>query len=177
MTWTSWMALPREHALGEDYAIIYKHNYNKGHTNAREHIETCLDSVLPQLLSRNAQLYVVAMSNSAEYFIDWYNKRHSANTEGTHKKVSAMAFMEPTHDPAKVNCQFAKMMLNEYGKQWVKSDKPLGELLSGDDGTKEAITCATYSGATDIDEMIWPNVMGEVLNFFKSEADKAADAR
>ena len=33
------------------------------------------------------------------------------------------------------------------------------------------VNCHTYSGGTDIDEMIWPNVMDEVLQFFKQVAN------
>jgi hypothetical protein len=38
------------------------------------------------------------------------------------------------------------------------------------DHTKEIVNCDTYSGETDVDEMIWPNVMDEVLHFFKDVA-------
>ena len=300
MTWPSWRARPREHALGEDYVIDDEQNRIEGHYDAYEHITTCFDSILPQILHHDAQLYVVAVGNSAEYFIDWYQSRHCtdgtchvnhADVPGIHNRISAMAFMEPTHDATKIKCKTAEMMLNEYGRQWIKSSKPLGTLLntpktvaknpdlpslptamesgertpdlpslptamvgselhlpdygaatptnetSEDDDDSDSddrtvvpdvpiqvnptdlsgttavdsdladlaevsnamselaakdeiddfedalstmsydhantiVNCKTYSGETDIDEMLWPNAMDKVLDFFKFEGEK-----
>ena len=35
------------------------------------------------------------------------------------------------------------------------------------DHTKEIVSCASYSGETDVDELIWPTIMEQVLSFFK----------
>ena len=280
MTWPTWRARPREHALGEDYLIDNEQNRIEGHNDAYEHITTCFDSILPQILHHDAQLYVVAVSTSAEYFIDWYESRHCimedsfdghGDKPGISSRIAAMAFMEPTHDATKVTCKTIETMLSEKGKQWVKSSKPLGTLLNapkttatppdlpsmptamegselnlpdsaaanptsetagddeGDDKTvvpdmpedisptnlsgttavdddlaelaslsnamselaakdddefddahstmsydaNTIVNCKTYSGESDIDEMLWPNAVDEVLDFFKAEGDKA----
>jgi hypothetical protein len=47
-------------------------------------------------------------------------------------------------------------------------------MRSSYDHHREIVSCATYSGETDIDEMIWPNVMDLALGHFKFVADKTA---
>ena len=238
MTVNTWLARKHLHALGEDYVIDSMHNHIEGHATPYEHIETCMDTILPQILAEDAQLYIVGITTSAEYFINWYQARQC--TEGTPhtnhcdvpgivKKLSAMAFMQPTHDAAKVKCDTVEMMLHDFGRQWIKSTKPLGTFLNSvkpteppalpsfpaplharaeDDvlrlpdydsahpeaGTaltsyagiemaskrlsydhcREIVSCATYSGATDIDEMIWPNAMDLALGHFNFVAEKTA---
>lgn len=40
------------------------------------------------------------------------------------------------------------------------------------DHINSVVSCHTYSGETDIDELVWVNVRDEVLDFFKWIADK-----
>ena len=152
MTMFTWLARKRLHALGEDYAINKTHNYVDGHSSAYEHIETCLDHVLPQVLPNDAHLYIVGITSSAEYFLNWYQSRQCtvntphtkhADVPGISPTIKAMAFMESTHNPSTIKCPVLENMLKERSKQWVKAD------------------CET-----DVDEMIWPNVMDKVLEFF-----------
>ena len=139
MTQPSWLARQRSNALGEDYAVNQTHNYVAGHLDAKEHIETCLDFILPQLVNNDAHLYVVGITNSAEHFIKWYDARsctigtlHRGHPDvgGIAAQFSAMAFMQPTHDANNVRCETVRIMLNDRARSWIESSQPLGKFLN-----------------------------------------------
>lgn len=139
MTMSTWAARERTHAFGQGYKISPNDNFANGHTGPAEHIYTCFDSILPQLLADDAELYIVGITNSAEYFIDWFSARQCTNgtshvnhsdVRGLHDMINGMAFMQPTHDATKVKCEAVEVMLREYGRQWIKSSKPLGTFLN-----------------------------------------------
>ena len=139
MTMFTWLGRQRLHALGEDYAVNKTHNYVEGHSGSYEHIETCLDHILPQILAEDAHLYIVGITSSAEYFIRWYQSRqctlgtpHSNRPDvpDTLSMITAVAFIEPTHNASNIKCEAMEHKLKECGRQWVKSDKPLGTFLT-----------------------------------------------
>ena len=43
------------------------------------------------------------------------------------------------------------------------------------DHANTIVNCKTYSGEADIDEMLWPNAMDMVLDFFQFEGEKMAE--
>ena len=139
MTVPTWLARKGLNALGEDFVVDPIHNRIEGHTEPYEHIETCMDFILPQILAQNAHLYIVGITNSAEYFINWYQARqctvgtphtNHSDVPGTTKMLNAMAFMQPTHDATKIKCDTVEIMLHDRGRQWIKSSKPLGTFLN-----------------------------------------------
>ena len=52
-------------------------------------------------------------------------------------------------------------------------DASTSSIMEGSyDYSKEVVSCPTFSGGVDINELIWPNVMDEVLDWFKTVAER-----
>ena len=149
MTLTTWLAREKAHAMGEHHEIDKRHwsvphNSIPGHTNATEHVVAVFDSILPQLIKEDANIYVVAIADAAESFINYMdlrmrpddNIKDETGYDSAADRVLAMAFMEPKHDPKKVQCPFFKLAMDKNARSWITSTKPKGYFLNCLNGAK-----------------------------------------
>lgn len=115
--------------------------------------------------------------------------------------VAGMAFMEPQFDITRLRSEKLVASLCARAQVWVKSDsQPKGEIVTittshGEKGAEMGLkqfdegpqnshnsetgpqTIPTFSSGVDIDELIWPAVMDDVLAFFQRSAAKINEAK
>ena len=150
MTQKTWMARPRTSAVEaavkidvvscESPRIIlctpllnFSQAYNRipGHQTPYEHVVTVFDHLIPQLVNSDVRLWIVGIADGAENFIYYMDSKLAADPKAViGGLVSGMAFMEPTHDPAKLQSDAMKVFLHSHGKCWIKSSKLMGTWIN-----------------------------------------------
>lgn len=131
MTQATWMARPKFSGIGSNYKVVEEHNRIPGHTTPYEHVDTMFEHVIPQLVGNAKRFWIIGIADGAEHFINYMDSKlaedHTAKIGGL---VTAMVFMEPTHQPNKLQSPGFKTFLHSYGKCWIKSSKPKGTWIN-----------------------------------------------
>ncbi|KAK5164356.1 uncharacterized protein LTR77_010052 [Saxophila tyrrhenica] len=137
MSWPAWSARKRASAIAKGFVIDEEYNRVPGHSHPEEHIATMFEKVIPQLIRKDAKLYVLGVTDGAERFIKWAGAALEANPDsGIANQVHAMAFTEPTHNPGEVQVSLRVRMLHA-GRAWVRSTVPLGTYINSPGATAE----------------------------------------
>ena len=165
MSLNSWYARAKCSAVGGTYVINDNHNKMPGHKNAKEHVYTIFDHVLPKLIDSKAKLFVIGITDGAENFINYMQARTCAGKDapckpdGPAAQVKTMAFMNPTHDPLQLQCKAIEELLEYHGFSWIKSSKPKGKFINSPKALKPIEPHyldegqATEAGVTEEDEL------------------------
>ena len=136
MTQTTWMARDRPHGLSTAHQIHEVYNRIPGHQTPEEHVRTVFDQVLPKLLHPKARYWIVGLMDGAEHFVKYMDGKLVVNIDhDLGERVSGFAFMQPTHDPVKVETETMRRSLHTFGKCWIKCDAPKGRFLNSPNGT------------------------------------------
>lgn len=104
ISFETWRAMPKANALEVAASIHPFHNRVPGHKNPQEHINTVLEHIIPQLTREKTRIWVIAVSDGAEHFINYMNARLSDERKMIlpGRPTKGMGFINPTHDPEKV---------------------------------------------------------------------------
>ena len=147
MSHRSWLARRKTNALSSEYEINTLHNHVSGHRTSKEHINTVLEHVVPQLVYSSAHIWVIGIIDGAETFIEFADARLSAGKKIIDgRKVVGMAFIQPLHDVDKIESDATKTELKTKGRSWVLSE----ELPEGTNTMAPLVTLTTSGGkATD----------------------------
>ncbi|KAK4555292.1 hypothetical protein LTR86_007588 [Recurvomyces mirabilis] len=130
MSQDAWLARERPSALSPPFEVSDV-NRVPGHETPQAHIHTIFEQVVPALLSENARIYVIALSDGGESVLKYMNDT-LRNDEHAHvaNMIEAVVLTEPTHDLAKLSCKpLAAFLATGGAKSYVISNEPKGELL------------------------------------------------
>jgi len=131
MTQATWQARPRPSGINSNYKAHPIFNAVSGHENAKMHVQTMFDEVIPQLVSADARYYIIGIKNGAENFINYMDAKLQAKIDHElSTKVAAMAFIQPTHDPLRVKSWPFQIYMQQNGSSWVASGKSRGSFIS-----------------------------------------------
>lgn len=115
-----------------------------GHKNDFEHVATCLEHVLPRLLSERTRVHVIGIGTGCESVLKVLDARISENGEALKNDIASIALVEPTHDHRMLRSTALKSLLRTNGRSWVQSEMQQNELLY----TPEPISVSAAQGAT-----------------------------
>ena len=134
MNHKTWLARAKDHALQSDIEIHPVHNSVPGHTSPEEHITTVFEHVIPQLLGADhsdVRLWIVGITDGAEHFVNYMDAKLAANRDAViGGAVEAIALMQPTHEPKRLDSEAFRIFLEVYGRSWVLSSQPKGKILN-----------------------------------------------
>lgn len=94
------------------------------------HIRTVFDSILDQLLHKEARVYIIAVGDSAEEVVQDLDMIVLHDPEGgLAKQLQCVAFAGPQIDSA-IDSEALRNHLANYSRSWIESDQPFGAFVN-----------------------------------------------
>ncbi|KAL9075244.1 MAG: hypothetical protein Q9157_004074 [Trypethelium eluteriae] len=199
VTRDSWNSLPRASAVHPSPKIHPEHNIIPGNENPEAHLRFILENVVlnPDLVAKDAEIYVVGLSRSADVLIELFNSEWSKYSP----RITAIGLTSPSTMPERITNSDFKTFLAERARSWESAYAPLNVCTDrpeptvspavnsssastntgdtdpgpqwglGDDGPIQQLKlCPTFSGGDEfIDELVFPRVYPHVVDWFFNE--------
>ncbi|KAJ4286764.1 hypothetical protein N0V90_013016 [Kalmusia sp. IMI 367209] len=112
----SWTALPRKSITHDAVMIHPVENRVEGHQTPQEHIKTAFNTVIknPDLVSPEAEVYVIAIENGAEKLIDVLNQDFHQYS----KHITALAVIHSSLSSCHIRDPEVKAFLHARARHW-----------------------------------------------------------
>ncbi|RMD44780.1 hypothetical protein DV735_g344, partial [Chaetothyriales sp. CBS 134920] len=161
VTWTEWMALPRESAVHESFRIDPDKNKIPKNGDYREHVGCVFDDALPELLHKDAKVDIIGLEWTGNAVVE-YLSQHWPIWQG---QIDGICFCEPQHTiPDLINIHGAPQSLIDFlsrrSRAYLLSDKPLDTPLE----ERDECGCNRYASGEDLyqENIIirsWPSML------------------
>ncbi|KAL9640192.1 MAG: hypothetical protein Q9204_000820 [Flavoplaca sp. TL-2023a] len=161
VTQTTWMALPRQWAVSPPMEIDEEKNRVPGHRDAKEHIASIFDDVIPKMCKKGVAINVIGMGDGGPIIAE-YLQGNWENWKGQ-VKAAAIGSGSIWQGDKIADGEFAKFW-EERTRAYIQSDEPVGTPLTG----REDFGCNCYSaGQNEVLERVMPTAHSEMLKFFQ----------
>ncbi|KAI9689212.1 MAG: hypothetical protein M1822_000950 [Bathelium mastoideum] len=128
VTLQTWNNLPRESAVHPTPKVDPKWNLIPGNKTPEEHARFVFDNVVlnPDLVARNAEIYVVGLGTGADVLVQVMNSNWPAYSS----RISALGLTTPSVQLEQITNQDFKTFLIERSRSWDASSTPLDACLA-----------------------------------------------
>lgn len=193
----TWYDQKRETGFSDQYHATDKHNQIPEHEDPERHVASCLRAYLMYIAGPKTRVNIITIGDGSANVLGYLNTVY-ANEKSKAKIANIqinIAMVAPTHNDDVVTEPALKQFLAKHGRIWESHSLPKGTLLAdvapefadneGSDpgaGTDElsailaqvslgeTAICQKFSaGVENTSDMIFPKVMGDVLQFFKEK--------
>jgi hypothetical protein len=193
----TWYDQKRETGFSDQYHATDKHNQIPEHEDPERHVASCLRAYLMYIAGPKTRVNIITIGDGSANVLDYLNTVY-ANEKSKAKIANIqinIAMVAPTHNDDVVTDPALKQFLAKHGRIWESHSLPKGTLLadvapefadneSSDSGggidelsailaqasLGETSICQKFSaGVENTSDMIFPKVMGDVLQFFKEK--------
>jgi hypothetical protein len=193
----TWYDRKRETGFTDQYHATDKHNRIRAHENPERHVALCLRAYLMTVAGPKTRVNIITIGDGSANVLAHLNAVYA--NEQDKAKITNMtiniAMVAPTHNDDVVTDPALKQFLAKHGRIWESHSLPKGTLLAdvapefadneGPDSGEgidelsailaevslgETSICQKFSaGVENTSDMIFPKVMGDVLQFFKEK--------
>jgi hypothetical protein len=190
----TWYDQKRETGFDDQYHATDKHNRIRAHENPERHVEFCLRAYLMTVAGPKTRVNIITIGDGSANVLAYLNAVYAKEEDkGKIANIKIdIAMVAPTHNDDVVTDPALKQFLAKHGRIWESHSLPKGTLLadvapdvadSGEGIDELSVTLAQVSlgetsicqkfsaGVEDTSDMIFPKVMGDVLQFFEGMRD------
>ncbi|KAL8887759.1 MAG: hypothetical protein Q9192_006278, partial [Flavoplaca navasiana] len=161
VTQTTWMALPRQWAVSPPMEIDDEKNRVPGHGDAKEHVASIFDDVIPKMCKKGVAIDVIGMGDGGPIIAE-YLQGNWKNWKGQVKAVAIGSGAIWLGDKI-ADGEFVKFW-EDRTRAYIQSDEPVGTPLTG----REDFGCNCYSaGQNEVLERVMPMAHSDMLKFFQ----------
>ena len=164
MSGVSWYDREHKDGFSDQYTVTDKHNRIRGHETPANHVGRCLHAYLGHSAGPETCINIITMGDGSEHALSFLKAVYADATlkaKFGNMKIN-IAMVSPTHNDDFVTDPALKLYLAEHARIWESHSLPKGALIP-----HSTSIARVSAGVEDTRDMIFPEVQGDVLKFFK----------